>query len=33
MAVPNYTYLKLKMLGSKGFITVKGSFEQPYYYE
>jgi hypothetical protein len=33
MVVPNYTYLKLKMLGPKGVITVKGSFEQAYYYE
>jgi hypothetical protein len=28
MAVPNYTYLKFKMLGPKGVITVEGSFEQ-----
>jgi hypothetical protein len=27
MAVPHYTYLVLKMLGAKGIITVKGSFE------
>jgi hypothetical protein len=27
MAVPYYTYLVLKMLGPKGIITVKGSFE------
>jgi hypothetical protein len=27
MAVPHYTYLTLKILGPKGFITVKGSFE------
>jgi hypothetical protein len=27
MAVPHYTYLVLKMPGSKGIITVKGSFE------
>jgi hypothetical protein len=27
MAVPHYTYLVLKMLGSRGIITVKGSFE------
>jgi hypothetical protein len=33
MAVPNYTYLKLKMPGPKGIITVEGSFEQAYYYE
>ena len=33
MAIPNYTYLKLKVPGPKGVITVKGSFEQAYYYE
>ncbi|XP_066354542.1 uncharacterized protein [Miscanthus floridulus] len=33
MVVPNYTYLKLNMLGPKGVITVEGSFEQAYYYE
>jgi hypothetical protein len=33
MAVPNYTYLKLKMHDPKGVITVEGSFEQAYYYE
>jgi hypothetical protein len=27
MAVPHYTYLVLKMLGPRGVITVKGSFE------
>jgi hypothetical protein len=27
MAVPHYTYLVLKMLGPRGIITVKGSFE------
>ncbi|XP_066361163.1 uncharacterized protein [Miscanthus floridulus] len=27
MAIPNYTYMKLKMLGPKGVIIVKGSFE------
>ena len=27
MAVPNYTYLKLKMPGPKGVITIEGSFE------
>jgi hypothetical protein len=31
MAVPNYTYLKFKMLGPKGVITVEGSFKQAYY--
>jgi hypothetical protein len=30
MAVPNYTYLKLKMPGPIGIITVSGSFEQAY---
>ncbi|XP_066333743.1 uncharacterized protein [Miscanthus floridulus] len=33
MAIPNYTYLKLKMPSPKGVITVEGSFEQAYYYE
>ena len=33
MAIPNYAYLKLKMPGPKGVITVEGSFEQAYYYE
>ena len=33
MAVPNYTYLKLKMPGPNGVITIEGSFEQAYYYE
>jgi hypothetical protein len=27
MAIPNYTYLKMKMLGPKGVITVGSSFE------
>jgi hypothetical protein len=30
MAVPNYTYLKLKMLGPKGVITVGPSYEHAY---
>ena len=30
MAVPNYTYLKLKLTGPNGVITVSGSFEQAY---
>jgi hypothetical protein len=30
MAVPNYTYLKLKMPGPNGVITMSGSFEQAY---
>jgi len=33
MAIPNYTYLKLKMPSPKGVITIKGNFEQAYYYE
>jgi hypothetical protein len=33
MAIPNYTYLKLKMPGPKGIITVEGSFEEAYYCE
>ena len=33
MAVPNYTYLMLKMPSPKGVITIEGSFEQAYYYE
>ena len=33
MAIPNYTYLKLKMPGPKGIITIEGSFEQAYYCE
>ncbi|XP_066395969.1 uncharacterized protein [Miscanthus floridulus] len=33
MAIPNYTYLKIKMPGLKGVITIEGSFEQAYYYE
>jgi hypothetical protein len=31
MAVPNYTYLKLKMPGSKGVITIEGSFVEADY--
>jgi hypothetical protein len=30
MAVPNYTYLKLKMLGLNGVITVGPSYEHTY---
>ena len=30
MVVPNYTYLKLKMPGPNGVITMSGSFEQAY---
>jgi hypothetical protein len=30
MVVPNYTYLKLKMPGSKGVITIRPSYEHAY---
>ena len=30
MAVPNYTYLKLKMSGPRGVITVDTSFQHAY---
>ena len=30
VAVPNYTYLKLKMLGPRGVITVSTSFQRAY---
>jgi len=30
MAVPNYTYLKLKILGPRGVITVGTSFQRAY---
>ena len=30
MAVPNYTYLKLKMLGPQGVITISTSFQRAY---
>ena len=30
MAIPNYTYLKLKMPGPHGVITVSTSFQQAY---
>ena len=33
MALPSYTYLKLKTPGPKGVITIEGSFEQAYYYK
>ncbi|XP_066351397.1 uncharacterized protein [Miscanthus floridulus] len=33
MAIPNNTYLKLKMPGLKWVITVEGSFEQAFYCE
>ena len=32
MAIPNYTYLKLKIPGPKGVITVSSSFEHAYEY-
>ena len=30
MAVPNYTYLKLKMLGRNGVITIESTYEHAY---
>ncbi|XP_066324017.1 uncharacterized protein [Miscanthus floridulus] len=33
MAIPDYTYLKLKMPGLKRVITIEGCFEQAYYCE
>jgi len=33
MVVPNYTYLKLKMPGPRGVITVSTSFQRAYEYE
>ena len=33
MAIPNYTYLKLKMQGPNEFITISANFQQDYYYE
>jgi hypothetical protein len=30
MVVPNYTYLKIKMSGPKGFITIGPSYEHAY---
>jgi hypothetical protein len=30
MTVPNYTYLKLKMAGPKGIITISSSYEHAY---
>ena len=30
MAIPNYTYLKMKMPGLKGVITIGSSFEHAY---
>ena len=31
MAVPNYTYIKLKVLGPKGLITIDTNFQQAYH--
>ena len=28
MAVPHYAYLKMKMLGTKGIITIAGDYEK-----
>ncbi|XP_066385339.1 uncharacterized protein [Miscanthus floridulus] len=33
MAIPNYTYLKLKMLGPNGVITVGSTYEHAYDYD
>ena len=33
MAVPNYTYLKLKMPGPHGVITIGGDLQQAHLYE
>jgi hypothetical protein len=33
MAVPNYTYLKLKMPGPRGVITIGGDLQQAHLYE
>ena len=33
MAIPNYTYLKLKMPGPKGVITISSSYEHAYEYD
>ena len=30
MAIPNYTYLKLKMLGPKGTITMSSAFSHAF---
>ena len=30
MVIPNYNYLKLKMPGPKGFVTVSSSYEHAY---
>jgi hypothetical protein len=33
MAIPNYTYLKLKMPGPHGVITIGGDLQQAHFYE
>jgi hypothetical protein len=33
MVIPNYTYLKLKMLGPCGVITIGGDLQQAHLYE
>ena len=33
MAVPNYTYLKLKMLGPSGIIMIESTYEHAYDYD
>jgi hypothetical protein len=33
MAIPNYAYLKLKLLGPQGVITVSGDLHQVHSYE
>ncbi|XP_066354369.1 uncharacterized protein [Miscanthus floridulus] len=33
MAVPNYTYLKLKMPGPNGVITIESTYEHAYDYD
>ncbi|XP_066333863.1 uncharacterized protein [Miscanthus floridulus] len=33
MAIPNYTYLKLQMLGPNGVITVESMYEHAYDYD
>ena len=33
MAIPSYAYIKLKMLGPRGVITIVGSFQDAYEYE
>ncbi|XP_066344413.1 uncharacterized protein [Miscanthus floridulus] len=33
MVVPNYTYLKLKMLGPNGVITIESTYEHAYNYD